>query len=53
MKKRRRVRRIAMLVVAIVVGALAGPPTVRWIADGFDKAGSTVTEPTTPTDDPD
>jgi hypothetical protein len=51
MKKRRRIRRIAMLVVALVVGALAGPPTVRWIADGLDKAGS-VTEPTTPADDP-
>jgi len=52
MKKRRRIRRIAMLAVAIVVGVLAGPPAVRWFADGFDKAGSTVTEPTTPADDP-
>jgi hypothetical protein len=52
MKKRRRIRRVAMLVVALVIGALAGPPTVRWIADGFEKAGSTITEPTTPADDP-
>jgi hypothetical protein len=51
MKKRRRFRRIATLVAVIVVCALAGPPTVRWIADGFDKAGSTVTDPTTPADD--
>ena len=39
-KKRRRIRRLAMLVIAIAVVALGGPPTARWIADGFDKAGS-------------
>jgi hypothetical protein len=53
MKKRRRIRRISMLIVALVLGVLAGPPTVRWIADGFAKAGSTETEPTTPTDNTD
>jgi hypothetical protein len=39
-KKRRRIRRLVLLVVAVAVVALAGPPAVRWMADGFDKAGS-------------
>jgi hypothetical protein len=43
-KKQRRTRRIVMLVVALAVAALAGPPTVRWIADGLAEAGSTETE---------
>ena len=49
-KKRRRIKRIAMLVIAIAVCALAGPPVGRWIADGLDKAGSTETDPP-PADD--
>jgi hypothetical protein len=52
-KKRRRIRRIAMLVVAIAVGVLAGPPLVSWIADGFDTAGSTETESPAPADQED
>ena len=39
-KKRRRIRRLVFLVIAVAVVALAGPPAVRWMADGFDKAGS-------------
>jgi hypothetical protein len=46
-KKRRRIRRIVLLLITIAVFALAGPPAVRWIADGLDKAGSTETEPPT------
>ncbi|HEX4983901.1 MAG TPA: hypothetical protein VFV63_19500 [Ilumatobacteraceae bacterium] len=53
MKKRRRIRRITMLIVVLVVGVFAGPPAVRWVADGFANAGSTETEPTTPADDTD
>ena len=50
-KKRRRIKRIAMLVAAIVIGALAGPPTARWVSDNLDKAGSTETESPPPADD--
>jgi hypothetical protein len=50
-KKRRRIKRIAMLVAAIVVGALAGPPTARWISDNLDTAGSTETESPPPAAD--
>lgn len=50
MKKRRRIRRIAMLVIAIALAVVAGPPAARWIADGLDKAGSTKTEISPPGD---
>ncbi len=50
MKKRRRIRRIALLVIAIAVAAVAGPPVARWIGDSLDKAGSTKTEIPTPAD---
>jgi hypothetical protein len=52
-KTRRRFRRLALLVIAIAVIALAGPPAARWIADGFDKAGSIETESPVPGDDTD
>ena len=41
MKKRRRIRRVAMLVIAIALAVVAGPPVASWIADELDKAGST------------
>ncbi len=47
-KKRRRIRRIAMLVVAIAIGVAAGPPLASWIADNLDSAGSTKTESPAP-----
>jgi hypothetical protein len=52
-KKRRRTRRLVMLVIAIAVIALAGPPTARWIADGFAKAGSIEPESVPAGDDTD
>jgi len=49
-KKRRRIRRIAMLVVTIAVGVVAGPPLATWIGDQVDSAGSTETETPADTD---
>ena len=44
MKKRRRIRRVAMVVVAIALAVVAGPPVASWISDELDKSGSTETE---------